>query len=79
MFVPVSLMTVVRFRKVCEQACFWGASFDLFGYLIHWEAMVVVLSGKVAFAVGAYGVFMLHSEENRREAARRARFTVSKY
>lgn len=50
-------------RKGCEHFCFIGAAADAFCYLIHYEAFGVVLLGKLAFAIGALGVYLIHAEE----------------
>jgi hypothetical protein len=50
-------------RQGAEHLCFIGACVDAAGFLIHSEAFVIVLAGKLAFCVGALGVYLLHAEE----------------
>lgn len=50
-------------RKGCEHFCFVGAAIDAGCALFHVELFAVVLIGKLAFAVGALGVYLLHAEE----------------
>lgn len=50
-------------RKGCEHFCFLGALADFGGSLLHIEWAVFLIAGKLAFVVGALGVYLLHIEE----------------
>ncbi len=71
---PASRLLIVRTaRKACEHITFAGASFDLVGFVAHYEAFLIVFAGKFAFVAGALAVYLLHAEESRtirRNAAR---------
>jgi hypothetical protein len=57
------LVCIKTLRKSCEHSCFCGALIDFLGYLAHTEMVYIVLAGKLAFVLGALGVYLIHSEE----------------
>jgi hypothetical protein len=57
-------------RKSCEHFCFIGATVDAVCYLVHYEAFIAVAIGKLAFAAGAIGVYLLHAEERYEHSAK---------
>lgn len=64
-FMSLDFTVCVRtLRKPCEHFCFLGATVDAVFALVHVEFFLVAIIGKLAFAVGAFGVYMLHTEEH---------------
>lgn len=54
---------VTTARKSCEHFMTIGAGADLFDYVLHIEWWSLILAGKLAFVVGAIGVYLMHYEE----------------
>ena len=76
---PTSRLLLVRnSRKVCEHITFAGATFDLLGFVAHYEAFIIVFAGKLAFVAGAVAVYLLHAEEARTVRRNAARHTQAK-
>ena len=77
-FLQSRLLVVRTARKACEHITFAGASFDLIGFVIHYEAFLIVFAGKFAFVAGAVAVYLLHAEEARTLRRNAARHTQAK-
>lgn len=62
---PTEVTICIRtLRKSCEHFCFLGATVDAVFALVHVKLFMISIIGKLAFAVGAFGVYMLHTEEH---------------
>lgn len=56
-------LCVTTLRKSCEHTVLGGAISDFATYTFHLEVHTLEVFGKLAFVVGALGIYLLHYEE----------------